>query len=666
MEPDFSGYATKAGLKCSDGRIIMRDAFKHQDKMRVPLVWQHGWKDPENVLGHAILENRDDGVYAYAFFNQTEKANHAKQLVVHGDIINLSIWANELLERSKRVIHGTIREVSLVLSGANPGATIENISIRHSVDGVEEDYLLEDEAIIHTNEVIELTHADEDVDNDDADDADNSDGETILDVYNSMNEKQKNVLHFMVGEALAEAEDDSDDDEDSDNNSPDNPKLNHSNTGEKDTQMGIKHKNVFENQDGSDPAYTLTHDDMAAIFSSAEKTGSLSNAVEQFALAHGIENIGTLFPEAANITDTPEFLSRRADWVNSVLGGARKSPFSRVRSIWANLTYEQARAKGYVTGNLKREEYFPVAKRETTPTTIYKKQELDRDDMIDITDFDVVAWLRAEMRVMLDEELARAILVGDGRDPASADKINEGNIRPIATDHDLYATKINVNLDDALSSIQEVIDAIVANRGLYRGTGNPTLYTTESVIAKFLLLKDTLGRRIYTSLTEVASELRVDAIVPVEVLEEYPDIVGIMVNMADYNIGADKGGNVSMFDDFDIDYNKQKYLLETRCSGALIKLKSALVIKRQPGSNALVVPNKPSFVKSTGVLTITTQTGVKYYDITDPDNKVELTAGGGPYTIPAGESMLVSAEPQAGKYFEVNSTTEWMFTTNPA
>lgn len=683
MEADFSGYATKAGLKCSDGRTIMPDAFKGQDKMQVPLVWQHGHTDPENVLGHAILENRPDGVYAYAYFNNTPKAQAAKESVIHKDINAMSIWANDLIERSKRVMHGVIREVSLVLSGANPGALIENVTIRHS------DYdetVLEDEAIITTGLTLVHSAGDEDVDDDD-----DGDEETVQDIYDSMDDKQKKVLHHMLGEALdskesvehAEDDDDDNDDEETvqdvyDSMSDKQKQVLHYMIGEalesageleqdnlndddddelKGAEMGkgIKH-NVFESED-TDESAVLSHSDIEGIVADATKGGSLKEAVENYAISHGIEDIDVLFPEAQTIGTTPEFLQRRVEWVNKLLSGTRKSPFSRVKTMSANITVEQARAKGYIKGNLKKEEFFGVSKRVTTPTTIYKKQKLDRDDMIDITDFDVVTWLKGEMRLMLDEELARAILVGDGRDFDDEDKINTENIRPIATDHELYTTQVNVNIDDADSSVQEIIDAVVMHRHYYKGTGLPTLYTTETYISKFLLLKDTVGRRLYKSLDEIATELRVSEIVPVEVLDEYPTIVAIIVNPTDYVVGADKGGNVSMFDDFDIDYNQHKYLIETRVSGALVKLKSAIVVNKVAGTLVEVIPAEPAFDGT--AVTITDQTGVVYTDASDDS---VMNATGSPYAVAAGESLVVEAAPDTGYYFPSSEGDTWTFT----
>jgi hypothetical protein len=638
MEADFSGYATKAGLKCSDGRTIMPGAFKHQDQMRVPLVWQHGHTDPENVLGHAVLENRDDGVYTYGYFNKSVKAVHTKGLLEHGDINMLSIWANELVERAGRVLHGAIREVSLVLSGANPGALIENVTIRHS-DG--DEITLEDEVIIYTG--LELEHA-----ADDAEEAeDTEDAETIQDVYDSMSDKQKEVLHYMLGQALEVTEDSAQHDNVKDDDSTD--------TDQEGNEMT---RNVFEKEDVKPERPTLSHSDIEGIVADATKMGSLKDAVEAYAISHGINDIDILFPEAQALGNTPEFFARRTEWVNKVLAGTRKSPFSRIKTLSADITVEEARAKGYIKGNLKKEEFFGVAKRVTIPTTIYKKQKLDRDDMIDITDFDVVAWLKAEMRLMLDEELARAVLIGDGRDIASDDKINEQNIRPIATDHELYTTVVNVNIDDANSSVAELVDAIVMNRQYYRGTGLPTMYTTETYIAKFLTIKDTIGRRIYKTLDEVATELRVSEIVPVEVMEEEPDVVAIMVNMTDYVLGADKGGNVAMFDDFDIDYNQYKYLIETRCSGALTKLKSAMVIKKVGATLISVTPNAPTFNGTT--VTIPTQTGVVYQDASDDS---VLTAGA--KAVPDGETLVVNAVPAPTHYFPSSEGDTWTF-TNPA
>ncbi|MET0786507.1 MAG: phage major capsid protein [Paenisporosarcina sp.] len=588
MEPDFSGYATKAGLQCSDGRTIMPGAFKHQDKMRVPLVWQHGHSDPENVLGHAVLEHRDDGVYTYGYFNKSPKAVHSKQLLDHKDITMLSIWANELVERGGKVLHGAIREVSLVLSGANPGALIENVTIHHS-NG--EDDMLEDEVIIYTGLELEHATADDEKKKEDVKHADDEDDETVQDVYDSMTDKQKQVLHYMLSQALESTEDDS----------AEHANLEDDNT--KTTQEGTTMtRNVFEKGAQDEKSPILSHADIQGIVADATKMGSLKQAVESYALAHGINQIDTLFPEAKALTSAPEFFSRRTEWVNSVLSGARKSPFSRVKTHWADLTYDDARAKGYITGTEKQEEFYGTARRETSPQTIYKKQKLDRDDMLDITDFDVVAWMKGEMRIMLDEELARAILLGDGRavgtDP---DKILEDRIRPIAKDDPLFA--IQVLVDMAAGDIADFVDAVIQYRALYRGSGMPTMYTSEQLIAQTMLLKDTLGRRIYTSVDQLATELRLKEIIPVDIFDPASGagaVLAIIVNMNDYVVGSDKGGQVSLFDDFDIDYNQYKYLIETRCSGALVKLKSAIVVKQgtfvppPAGTPHAIVPEPPN------------------------------------------------------------------------
>jgi hypothetical protein len=585
MEPDFSGYATKAGLQCTDGRTIMPGAFKHQDKMRVPLVWQHGHTDPENVLGHTILENRDDGVYAYGYFNASPKAVHSKQLLDHGDITMLSIWANELVERAGKVLHGAIREVSLVLSGANPGALIENVTIHHS-DG--DDVTLEDEVIIYTG--LELEHAGPDDEGDDG--GDDEDEETVQEVYDSMTDKQKQVLHFMLGQALEDAGA-------GESVQQDNLGDDSTNTDQEGTTTMTR--NVFEKdgQGGDVKSSILSHADVQGIVADATKNGSLKAAVENYALAHGINQIDVLFPEAQALTTAPEFYGRRTEWVNSVLSGARKSPFSRVKTHWADLTYDDARAKGYITGTEKQEEFYGTARRETSPQTIYKKQKLDRDDILDITDFDVVAWMKGEMRLMLDEELARAILLGDGRTVPDPDKILEDRIRPIAKDDPLFT--IQVLVDFAAGDISDFVDAVIQWRSQYRGTGQPTLYTSEALLASVMMLKDTLGRRIYSSLEQFAAEIRVSSVVPVDVFDPAAgNPRAIIVNMNDYVIGSDKGGTVSLFDDFDIDYNQYKYLIETRVSGALVKLKSAMVFKQgtfvapPAGTTHIIVPEPPN------------------------------------------------------------------------
>jgi hypothetical protein len=653
----------------------MPDAFKHQDKVQVPLVWQHGHTDPENVLGHVLLSNRGSGVWCEGFFNKTTKGKHAQELVEHKDINSLSIWANGLIEQAKRVTHGMIREVSLVLAGANPGARIENVTVRHA-DGDDEYFeTLDDEAIIYTG-VIE--HADTQGDDVEGDD------ETVQDVYDSMNEKQKQVLHFMVGEALESAgvehsdlelDDDASAQEIYDTMLPVQKELLHSmisealeeaaNSNINDDPKGkeLMH-NIFENSKDHEPAAHLSHDDIKIIVADASRTGSLKTAVENYALSHGIEDIDVLFPEAKTLADSPEIFGRRVEWVGKLMGDVRKSPFSRIKTISADITVAEARAKGYIKGTLKKEEFFGVSKRITTPTTVYKKQKLDRDDMIDITDFDVVTWLKAEMRIMLDEEIARAILVGDGRASDDEDKIREpaggsdgAGIRSIANDHELYTTVVNVNLADGSSSMNEVTDQITLHRSDLRGSGLPTMFTTETYIARYLTLRDSLGRRIYQNLDQVALELRVKEVVAVEVLEEYTDIIAILVNPMDYVVGTDAGGQVSMFDNFDIDYNQYKYLIETRLSGALVKLKSAMVVKSVSGT--LIVPTAPTFDEETGELTITNTANVVYRR-TDTDAVVN--AAGSPYTIASGDSITITATADSTYYFESGNDDEWTFT----
>lgn len=564
---DFSGWATRNNLKCSDGRIIMKDAFKHDNGQTVPLVWNHQHNDPLNVLGHALLENRDEGVYAYCKFNETESGKNAKLLVEHGDVSALSIYANQLKQQGSNVLHGAIRELSLVLAGANPGAFIDSV-IRHGD-------VSDEEAIIYTGEEISLYHAEEQEKDQTEDKKEEpkrdkkEDEETVADVFNTLDEKQKTVVYAMIGQALEENKE---------------PEDNNNNDDSKGGEKIMKH-NVFDKEDTTQKD-VLSHSDMEAIFSDVKRYGSLRDAV----LAHGIENIDYLFPDAQNATNTPQFIQRDMGWVQKVMKSVHHTPFSRIKSIFADITEEDARAKGYIKGNLKKDEVFSLLKRTTTPTTIYKKQKLDRDDVVDIVDFDVVAWLKSEMRVMLDEEIARAALVGDGRLSSSDDKINEQNIRPIWTDADLYTIKAPVTVASGATADQKAkafIRAAIKSRKNYKGSGEPTLYTTEDVLTDCLLMEDSTGRIIYDSVTKLATALRVKEIVTVPVMEGLSrtdatntyDLMGIIVNLTDYNIGADKGGAVNMFDDFDIDYNAQKYLIETRCSGALIKPYSAIALE---------------------------------------------------------------------------------------
>ena len=557
---DFSGWATKANLKCSDGRTIMKDAFKDNDGKSVPLVWNHQHNDPTNVLGHALLQNRDEGVYAYCTFNDSEAGKTGKLLVQHGDVCALSIWANQLKQNLNNVVHGNIREVSLVLAGANPGAFIDSI-IMH---GEESD----EDAIIYTGEDIVLSHSNESEDKkmDETDkNVETNKEETVADVFNTLSEKQKNVVYAIIGQALEEGEE-SDNEESEGGNE-------------------MKH-NVFD-QTEEKKNDVLSHDAMNAIISDGKRFGSLKESFLAHADEYGIKQIDFLFPEAESLNNPPEFIKRETDWVSKVMNGVHRTPFSRIKSSFADITADEARAKGYIKGNLKKEEVFTLLKRSTTPTTIYKKQKLDRDDIIDITDFDVVAWLKSEMRMMLNEEIARAILIGDGRLSSSDDKINEQNIRPIASDAELYSVRVPVNVSASATTddkAKAMIRAAVKARKEYKGSGNPTFFTTEDWLTDALLLEDTMGHRLYKNESDVAAAMRVSNIVTVPVMEGAKgpnggDLIGIIVNLNDYNVGADKGGAINMFDDFDIDYNQQKYLIETRCSGALTKPYSALVLE---------------------------------------------------------------------------------------
>ena len=575
MKYDFSGWATKNNIKCSDGRTILRDAFKHNDGQTVPLVWNHQHNESANVLGHAVLENREEGVYAYCTFNDTEAGKNAKLLVEHGDVTALSIYANQLKQNGSNVMHGTIREVSLVLAGANPGAFIDSI-IRHGE-------FCEDEAVIYTGENLSLEHADQKPsDKDDkAGEDDKGDGKvegnkekTIKDVVDSMSEEQKNVLYALVGQALESKE-------------MAQSAIEENNNIEDGGEQEMKH-NVFEGRE-TDKKDVLSHDAMETIFKDAKRYGSLKESFLAHANDYGIKDIEWLFPDAKNVNMPPDFIKRDDSYVQKVMRGVHHVPFSRIKSTHANITADEARAKGYIKGNRKKEEVFTLLKRTTVPTTIYKKQKLDRDDVVDITDFDVVAWLKMEMRMMLDEEIARAILVGDGRLSDSDDKINEQCIRPIASDDDLYCVKAKVSVGAAATEdeiAKAFIKTVIKSRKEYKGSGSPTLFTTEHVLTNCLLLEDKNGRIIYDTVDKLATALRVKEIVTVEVMEgaktkvESQDkpLMALMVNLVDYYVGADKGGAVNMFDDFDIDYNQQKYLMETRCSGALVKPYSAIAV----------------------------------------------------------------------------------------
>lgn len=582
---DFSGWATRNDLKCSDGRVIRRDAFKHDDGIKVPLVWNHQHNDPRNVLGHAWLENRPEGVYTYGFFNDSESGEIGKILVKHGDICALSIYANQLQQRGCDVLHGEIREVSLVHAGANPGAFIDSM-LKHGENS-------DDEAIIYTGMPLYLSHSDADKQEDKADDGekketsekkddpekktDSDEEKTVADVINSMTEEQKNVMYAMIGRAMddqGESDPESEDNNDDDSKGGTNT-MKH-NVFDKDDRQK---ENVLVHSDGSE----VSSEEISTIFGDIKRYGSLKDSV----LAHGIDNVDYLFPDAQTLANTPEFIQRDTGWVKKVMSGVHHTPFSRIKSIFADITEDDARAKGYFKGKLKKEEVFGLLKRTTTPTAVYKKQKMDRDDVVDITDFDVVAWLKSEMRMMLDEELARAYLIGDGRLASSDDKINEQNIRPILKDEELYTIQATVSVQSSATEddkAREFIRTAIKARKNYKGSGQPTLYTTEDILTDCLLLTDTTGRDLYADVAQLAKKLRVKEIVTVPVMEGVNGknggaLMGIIVNLADYNVGADRGGAVNMFDDFDIDYNQQKYLIETRCSGALIKPYSAIALE---------------------------------------------------------------------------------------
>lgn len=763
QQPDFSGWASVNDQKCSDGRTIMSGAFAHMDKKKVPLVWQHQHNDPNAILGHAVLESRAFGMFCHGYFNNTEAGLNAKEMVKHKDVECLSIFANNLNERrvngGREVYHGNIREVSLVLVGANPGAIIENVNIVHG----ESFQTVDDEAYIY-NEGLSLMHADEtglseeddianpndipaveepnsesaeSVETPNEEDADDTSVQEVLDsmteeqqevvhslltaalspdmadelihadsnnqaVFDSLSGTQKIVVHHLIGEALAHADELSEGD-----NMPTNDEnLEHAEKTVQDVfnsfseeqksvvyfmigealeaaesggavaQSGISeedkeeflahfdnqiqegfnamHKNLFEQNglvahNGVDQGATLTHAQFGTLIDAAKNNhnGSLKDALAH-AADYGFENIDILFPDAKNPDGTPQTFKRRTEWVNDVLTSVRTTPFSRIKTVVADLTYDEARAKGYVKGNLKKDEVIKLLKRVTTPTTIYKKQKLDRDDTIDITDFNVIAWLKAEMRLMLDEELARAILIGDGREVDDEDKVDEDHIRPVARDAEFYAHVVELASD---TEANDIVEAVLYSRRHYKGTGNPTLYTTDAILTDLILQKDKVGRRLFETEQALAAALRVNKIVTVEVMEGTNDIVGILVNLADYTVGADAGGRIGMYDDFDIDYNQFKYLIETRVSGALTVPKSAIVIKKDAG--IVVTPTQPAYDAETKVITIPNQPGVKYFV-----NNVEKSAGAMPAIT---ESTEVEARPATGYSFPHGTDADWFF-----
>ena len=595
---DFKGWATKFGILCADGRIIQHGAFDDIDGAKVPLVYNHDHSSIDSVLGHAYMECKKDGVYAYGYFNESDNGKIAKDAVQHGDMDSLSIWANHLQQRGPYVQHGEIKELSLVLAGANPGAYIEDVALAHGDTIDNDDY----EAYIYSGEYLELMHSNEEGEDEVA-------NKSIQDVVDTMTPEQQDAFYAAVGSALAEDpsalenddyedeeyedEDDEDiedpdeeDDEDVDIEDPDEEDDDSEEYEEEDNDMGAIAHNLFEGNN-TDNRDVLSHSEMQEIIEDGKRYGSMK---ESF-LAHGITNIEYLFPDAKNLNTPPDFIARDQGWVTEVMNGVHHTPFSRIKSVHADITMDEARARGYMKGNLKVEEVFELLRRTTTPQTVYKKQKLDKDDIRDITDFDVVAWLKAEMRMMLDEELARAILIGDGRTALHADKIKTDNIRPIWTDADLYTIKVRYSVPEGATDDQKAktfIRKCVKARKDYRGAGNPVMFTTEDLVTDCLLMEDSMGRIIYDTEEKLRTALRVSKIVTVPVMENQTREVGgqtyalqaLIVNLNDYNVGADKGGAVDMFEDFDIDYNQEKYLIETRCSGAMITPKGAMAIEQ--------------------------------------------------------------------------------------
>lgn len=572
MKYDFAGYITRNDIKCSDGRIIRQNAFAKQHGQTLPLVWQHQHNSPKNILGNVLVENRKDGVYGYASFNNTDMAKTAKSLVEHGDIRCMSIYANGLKQVGSDVVHGCIKEVSLVISGANPGAVIENLAIEHS-DGRYED--IEDEAIITSGEELDGPGETNNKGSDNPEIKHSEGNETVEDIFNTLNQKQKNVVYAMIVDALNSKEE----------------------MAQDDLEGGRKmaHKNIFERDDEN--TKTLSHSDLNEILEEAKKkeNGSWKTTFLAHTQEYGIENIEFLFPDAKNVTTPPDYIKRDTEWVAEILNGVKHSPFSRIKSMAADITADEARARGYIKGNLKKEEVIKLLKRTVGPTTIYKKQKLDRDDIIDITDFNVVSWLWSEMRMMLNEEVARAVLIGDGRSltlsngEINPDKIDEDNIRPIWKEPELYAERIIIPKD---ADPDAMVEAVIRNRKEYKGSGSPKLYAEPNWITDILLLKDKIGRRVYRTRQEIANEMNVSGITDIPVMENQTRVegegtnaktyklLGIIINLKDYTIGTDRGGEIATFDQFDIDFNQYKYLMETRMSGTLTHPKSALIIEQ--------------------------------------------------------------------------------------
>ena len=582
---DFSGYATKNDVRCSDNKVIRHGAFAAYDGKSVPLVWQHQHKDVTNVLGHADLEVREDGVYAYAHLNHSDAGRTAREMVRNGDIKAMSIYATHVKARGNDVVHGELVEVSLVLRGANPGAYIDQVSIQHGDNGDEIEAVMYTDAQIdfvshsddededfEAEETYDVEHAEEEPEADEAES--DEDDPTLGEIFEGMTDQQKTAVYAIVGQ-IVDA-----DDEEAEEPVEDTA---HSDTTTEDT---MAHQNVFEGSK-TEELPVLTHADVEQIFADAKSCGSLKEAVLSHADNYGIKQIDTLFPDAKNLWTTPEFIKRKTDWVSSVVGAAKHSPFSRIKTQFADITADEARAKGYIKGNKKKDEVFSLLKRTTSPTTIYKKQKLDRDDILDITDFDVVTWIRGEMRIMIEEELGRAVLLGDGREASSDDKIKEDCIRPVYKEDTLYAPRVILAKE---TTTEDMLDSIVRAMDDYEGSGNPTWFAAPQVITEILLLKDKMGHRLFSSLSDLADYVGVSKIVKVPLMKNLVrtstkngkvDALGIIVNMSDYTIGADKGGQLFAAEDFDISFNQYHYLLETRLSGALTKVKSAIILERK-------------------------------------------------------------------------------------
>ena len=721
-EPDFSGYVTKAGIVCSDGRMIDAKAFEHQDGETVPFVWQHGHKDVKNILGHVKLEKRSDGMYGYVYINGTPEGQHAKETVNHGDLNSMSIWANELREKIaagvKHVLGGGIKEVSLALAGANSGAKIDNIRVAHSDNPDDPDdpqaiETLPDEAFIRMGQPLEhaVPSAEEPVEGEEAEETTEEPGEegseendeteetpseepeegvdgededlehaSVAEAWESMTPDQQAAVRVMIGVALEGTDsvthsDEQDPEGDLIHTQEGTPEMTTRNVFETQNpgkSVSLQHSGLdLEKRWDRPTTQQLLHSAMGDVNRPGSGVQSLRKHLTQAASDHlghdveyGIENIDYLFPDAKPVQDSPEFIMRRVDWVDGVLTGVRHSPFSRVKTYFADITADEARAKGYQKGNLKKDEWFTLSKRVTTPATVYKKQKLDRDDILDITDMDVVAWMKTEMRMMLDEEIARAILIGDGREIDDDDKIKEPNsagdgagIRPIAFDNEVYTHKVIV---PSAASVTDKVEAILRARKYYKGSGSPTLYTTDDALTDFLLETDRMGRRLYPTEADVATALRVKNIVTVEVMEgvqtDDGELFGLIVNLIDYTVGADKGAQIGLFDDFDIDYNQYKYLMETRISGSLTKYKAALALLRANGTE--VTPATPTFVTSTGVLTVPSTTGVVYKN----DETNATLSSGAQTAIASGATVYVRAVPATGYYFPHNLDATWSFT----